>query len=63
MKKILIMSLMLVVSSVLFAVTVANAGTPDMTVVENPQAVVDLVERITANLYLAFGSSNGKLLL
>ena len=46
MKKILIMSLMLVVSSVLFAVTVANAGTPDMTVVENPQAVVDLVERI-----------------
>jgi hypothetical protein len=44
MKKILIMSLMLVVSSVLFAVTVANAGTPDMTVVENPQAVVDLVE-------------------
>ena len=46
MKKILIMSLMLVVSSVLSAVTVANAGTPDMTVVENPQAVVDLVERI-----------------
>ena len=43
MKKTLILSLMLLVSGMLFAVTVAGAETA---VVENPQAVVDLVERI-----------------
>ena len=46
MKKTLILSLLLVVSGILSAVTVADAGTVDMAVVENPQAVVDLVERI-----------------
>ncbi|MBR5149053.1 MAG: alpha-N-acetylglucosaminidase [Bacteroidaceae bacterium] len=46
MKKTLILSLMLVVSSVLFAVTIADANVGEVAVVENPQAVVDLVERI-----------------